>query len=232
MTVSSVIGFVPAILLMYILLRRYEGLFNEKFIFFMFGGGMVLGMIITVFHMFTEYTLLIFVVLFPLFEESAKLVILNWPKFKLKHETVYYGAALGLGIGSMAIIAIAFKIFMDFPDSLTNPQTYLDLVILSFNFCLLNGATGVIIGFACSKGEVTGFFFRAFIAHAVYNSFFFMYMLSGEVMKYAPLAVATIFAFGLFWYVLHGLLPDAVPPDMQKKRRREKRRKAREERKK
>ena len=50
-------------------------------------------------------------------------------------------------------------------------------------------------------------------------------------MKYASLLVATLFAVGLFWYVLRGLMPEAVPPDMLKKRRRETRKRVREERK-
>lgn len=232
MTVSGVIGFAPAIFLLYILLRRYEGLFEEKYVFISFGVGMVLGMIITVFHLISEYSLLVFVVLFPLLEELAKLVILNMPRLKLKHETVYYGAGLGLGIGSMAIIAIAFKVFTEYPETLGNPQTYFDLVLLSFNFCLLHSATGVMIGYGSAKGEVPNFFLRAFLFHAAYNLFFLIYMVSGEVLKYAPLFIATLFAVGLFWYVLRGLMPEAVPPDMQKKRRRDIRKRVREEKKK
>lgn len=231
MTLSSVIGFAPAVLLLYILLRRYEGLFLEKYVFILFAVGMVVGMITSVFHMFSEYSLLVLVILFPLFEELAKLVILNNPKLQLKRETVYYGAGLGLGIGSMSIIAIAFRVFIDYPETMGNPQTYFDLVVLSFNFCLLHGATGVIIGYGCSKGEIFNFFFRAYILHAVYNLFFLIYTISGGVWKYGPLFVATLFAIGLFWYVLSGLLPEAVPPDMQKKRRRDLRKRVREKKK-
>ena len=232
MTASSVIGFVPAILLLYILLRRYEGFFNERNLFISFAGGMVLGMIITVFHMLSEYSILVFVVLFPLFEELAKFVILNMPKLVLKHETVYYGAALGLGAGSMSIIAIAFKVFSDYPETLGNAQTYFDLVLLSFNFCLLNGATGIMIGFGSAKGEMFYYFLRAFILHAVHSLFFLLYMWSEGAMKYTPLIGATMIAYGVFWYVLRDLLPQAVPPEMKKKRRREARKRARKARKK
>lgn len=228
MTVASIIGFVPAVFLLYILLKRYEGLFNERHVFFIFAGGLVAGMVITVLNMFTDLSILVFVILLPLFEELAKLIILNFPKFKLKHETVYLGAGLGLGIGSMAIVAIAFRFFSEHPETMTNPQTYFDLLMLSFNFSLLNGATGVIIGYGCSKAEEFNYFIKAFFVHAIYNAFFLIYLLSGPVMKYAPLFFATVFAAGMFWYVLRGLLPDAVPPEMKQKRRREMRKRTRE----
>lgn len=230
MTVSSIIGFAPAIFIMYILLRRYETFFAERNIFMALGGGMVIGMVITVFHMLSEYTLLVFVVLFPLFEEVVKLVILNIPKFHGKFYTIYYGAALGLGIGSMSIIAISFSIFSNYPETLGNPQTYLDLVVLSFNFCLLNCATGVMIGYGCAKIQVRNFFIRAVTFHAIYNLLFLFYMWSSDVLKYAPLMAATVFALSLFWYVLRSLMPDSVPPEMQKKARREARKRRRESR--
>ncbi len=240
MALSSVIGFVPAVLLLYILLRRYEGFFKEKYIFIIFAVGLVLGMIITVFHlvsdefilMHLDLSILVFVFLFALFEESAKLVILNMPRLHLKHETVYYGAGLGLGIGSMAIIAISFKVFMDDPNAFGNALTIIGLVVLSFNYSLMHSATGVMIGYGCAKGEVLKFFFRAFIFHSVYNLLLLPFMWSLEGGMYASLFVATLFAIGLFWYVLSGLLPEAVPPDMQKKRRRDLRKQVREKKKK
>jgi hypothetical protein len=232
MTVSSIIGFAPAILLLYILLRRYEEYFAGRNLFIFFALGMVMGMIITVFQMVSPLTLLVFVILFPIFEESAKLVILNWPKLKGKQETVYYGAALGLGIGSMAIIAIAFSVFMDYPKTLGNPQTYFDLILLSFNFSLLQGATGVMIGFGCAKNEVMKFFIRALSVHAVYNLFFLIYSITEGSMKYGPLFIATILAVGVFYYGLSDLLPQAVPSDKLKKKRREDRRRVREKRRK
>ena len=46
MLVSSIIGFVPAILLLFILLRRYEEFFKESKIFQAFAAGMVIGMVV------------------------------------------------------------------------------------------------------------------------------------------------------------------------------------------
>jgi hypothetical protein len=240
MTLSSVIGFVPAILILYILLRRYEGFFKEKYIFLSFAVGLILGMIITVFHLVSDdfilshldLSLLVFVLLFALFEEAAKLVILNMPRLQLKYDTVYYGAGLGLGVGSMAIVAISFKVFMDDPNAFGNLLTITGLVVLSFNFSLLHSATGVMIGYGCAKKEVVHFFSRAFLFHAVYNLLLLPFMWSIEGAMYASLFVATLYTVGLFWYVLSGLMPEAVPPEMQKKRRRELRKRVREERKK
>jgi hypothetical protein len=238
MIASSIIGFAPAVLLLFILLRRYEEFFKEKKIFQAFAGGMILGMVFTIAHMVSDDFLLSaldlsfigFVILFAAFEEGAKLVILNWPKLQLKHETVYYGAALGLGIGSMAIIAISFKVFMDSSSAIGNPLTILGLVVLSFNFCLLHSATGVIIGYGSAKGEGFKWFFRATVLHASYNLVLLPFMWGIEGALYGSLLVATLVALGIFLFVLRDLMPEAVPPDMQRKRRRDVRKKIREER--
>lgn len=238
MIASSIIGFVPAVLLLFILLRRYEEFFKESKIFQAFAAGMVLGMFFTVVHMafdgqileYIDLSILGFVILFPLFEQSVKLVILNFPRLQLKHQTVYYGAAMGLGIGSMAIIAISFKFFLDYPDSLGNPLQVLLFVILSFNFSLLHSATGIIIGYGSSKGYAMRWFFRAFLLHASYNFTLLPFMWNIAGALYGSLLVATMIAVVIFFYVLRDLMPEAVPPDMMRKRRREHRKKAREKR--
>jgi hypothetical protein len=230
MLVSSIIGFVPAILILFLLLRRYEEFFKESKIFQAFAAGMVIGMVITVFESTIEISLIAFALLFPIFEESIKLVILNWPKLRGEIKTVYYGAALGVGIGSMAIIPAAFFVFTTEPSTFGNPQSYFDLILLSFNFCLLNSATGVMIGYGSAKHLIGSYFVKATVLHMVYGVFYFIFVLTPGIMKYAPLFVASVIAFGLFLYVLRDLLPDAIPPDMMKKKRREHRKRIREER--
>ena len=238
MIVSSIIGFAPAIFLLFILLRRYEEFFKESKIFQAFAAGMILGMIFTVAHLVSDDFLLSaldlsiigFVILFAAFEEGAKLVILNFPRLQLKHETVYYGAALGLGIGSMAIIAISVKVFLTSPEDITNPLTVIGLIVLSFNFSLLHSATGVIIGYGSAKGEGMKWYFRATVLHAAYNLVLLPFMWGVPGALYGSLFVSTLIALGLFIFVLRDLMPEAVPADMQKKRRRELRKKIREER--
>jgi hypothetical protein len=238
MIVSSIIGFVPAVLLLYILLRRYEEFFKESKIFQAFAAGMIIGMVFTAAHMafddqvleFLDLSILGFVILFPMFEQSTKLVILNYPKLQLKHQTVYYGAALGLGIGSMAIIAISFKFFLDFPEALGNPFQIMLFVILSFNYSLLHSATGIIIGYGSAKGYAMRWFYKAFLLHAAYNFTLLplMWQIPGAI--YGSLLVATMIAVIVFMYVLRDLMPEAVPPEMMRKRRRDHRKRVREER--
>jgi hypothetical protein len=239
MVVSSIIGFTPAILLLYILLRRYADFLEDKNIFMAFAAGMVLGMIIAVFHLASDEFLLsaldlaflFFVFMFALFEESAKLVILNMPRLALKSDTLYYGAALGLGIGSMSVIAISFRIFLADPDSFGNAISIAGFVVLSFNFCLIHAATGVMIGYGCARGMVFNQFTRALMAHSVYNVFLLFYLWMVGTAKFAFLFAASIVAIFLFYYALKELMPWALPPELQKRRRRDMRKRAREKRK-
>ncbi len=227
MAVSSFIGFAPAIFLFYVILRQYEGFFKEGKVFLFFLGGMMLGLVIAVFHMYGGETLLV-LVLFGVFEESVKLIILNMPRFHLKYYTVYYGAGLGLGIGSMQIVAISFKTFMGDPSSFGNALTLIGFIVLSFNFCLLHSSTGVMIGYGCAKEKVLNYFFRAVIFHGIYSVVLFFFLWTSGGLKYAWLLVATVIAVGMLFYVMRELLPKAVPQEMLQKKRREARRRARE----
>lgn len=238
MAVTSVIGFAPAILLLYLLLRQYETHFAERNIFLALAGGMILGMVITVFHLasddmilsYPDLTIIGYVILFPLFEELAKLIILNYPKLAGKHYTVYYGAALGLGVGSMSIIAISYSLFLDSPELMGNPLTVGVLVLLSFNYSLLNGSTGVIIGYGCAQYRLSYYFIWAFLAHALFNLMMLPFLWGLDTAEYGSLFLISLLTVSLFWYVLKNLMPAAVPPEMQKRHRREARRKVRQRR--
>jgi heme exporter protein D len=210
-----------------VILRRYEGFFKEGKVFLFFLGGMMLGLVIAVIHMLGGQTLLI-LVLFAVFEESAKLIILNMPRFHLKYYTVYYGAGLGLGIGSMQIVAIAFNTFMGDPSAFGNALTIFGFIVLSFNFCLLHSSTGIVIGYGCAKGKVYNYFIRALVFHGIYSVVLFFFLWTGGGVKYAWLFVATVIALGMLFYVMRELLPKAVPQEMLQKKRREARRRARE----
>jgi hypothetical protein len=84
------------------------------------------------------------------------------------------------------------------------------------------------IGFGSAKHLIMNYFLRATILHMFYNVFYFIYTITEGNMKYGPLLIASLIAFGIFLYVLRQLLPDAVPPEMMRKKRRDRRKKVRE----
>jgi hypothetical protein len=100
MMIGSVIGFAPALYLIWHSLHKYsyphvEGsLFEDRRVFFMLAVGMVLGALLFVFEltlypMFTSDTyfifvsfVLVYVLAFPLLEDLAKFIILNFKGYR------------------------------------------------------------------------------------------------------------------------------------------------------
>jgi hypothetical protein len=228
------IGFGPAVLLLYILLYRYEGMFSEKKLFLFFAVGMVAGMAVAAAHSYLELfylldltsALLILVIGLSLLEELIKAIILNYPKFLLKHETPYFGAGLGLGMGSMIVMALG-------QESLRNTEV-LDtseilitggiLLLYSFNMAFLHGSNGVLVGYGSATGDIKRYVFIAILVHMIFNLFYLAFLVYRSSLGYGALGflvAALIFTVYIFYrHIYTHILPDALPDKLKSKRRR------------
>ena len=99
---SLFIGIIPALIILYIGLKGYEGHFKDKLIFLTFIVGIIIGFISAVIELFTrDIGLIIYIILFPVLEQLSKTIVLNLGRFQEKQETTIYGLSLGLGFGSV-----------------------------------------------------------------------------------------------------------------------------------
>lgn len=145
---SLFIGIIPALALVYLIIRKWTGNYQEKMVFLMFVFGIISGFTV----IFVEFyvgltTLLEFVIIFRLIEIMGKMIILNLRRFQEKQETVLYGLVLGLGFGSiyppvslLLINAVSVSTF-----------DIISVLIGSIGMILIQGSTGALLGYGVFK---------------------------------------------------------------------------------
>jgi len=141
---SLFIGIIPALIILYIGLKGYEGHFKDKLIFLTFIVGIIIGFISAVIELFTTrgIGLIIYIILFPVLEQLSKTIVLNLGRFQEKQETTIYGLSLGLGFGS--VFTPAAIIMGNFQEI---NVAFIAAIIGSFGIILFHASTGAIIGY-------------------------------------------------------------------------------------
>ena len=183
---AGILGFGPAMTLLYFTLRNYtypkveKPFFDDRKLFAFFALGVVLGMLIYAFETWGElisspYTILLLIMGFALMEELMKLVILNFPRFQKKVDTAFYGLSMGLGIAATYTFASVYVVL----NGIEGKPQVADLVVvpmLGVLFVLLHGSTTTLIGIGVARGDVNGYFPEALLIHIgfalMYESFF------------------------------------------------------------
>jgi hypothetical protein len=183
---AGILGFGPAMSLLYFTLRNYtypkveKPFFDDRKLFAFFALGVVLGMVIYAFEAWgglisSSYTVLLLIMGFALMEELMKLVILNFPRFQKKVDTAFYGLSMGLGIAATYAFALVYVFLTDIGGK---PQVA-DIVegaMFAVMFVLLHGSTTTLIGIGVARGDVNGYFPEALLIHIgfvmMYESFF------------------------------------------------------------
>ncbi len=232
--ISSIVGFTPAVAILWFTLRQYswpivdKSYFDDRKVFGLFAVGIVIGMIIFSFDIFLRgywvgvgyfnfiSFLLVYVVGLSTFEGLIRLIILNMPRFQLKFDTTFYGVSLGLGMGSIGITAISF---MRFPvgDIINQIATLLVLLVFSTSVCLLHASLGGIIGFGCYKGRGWHYLGFALLIHIIFNLLLLPYFWLDSIWYFLltlPLSIL------LYYYFFSKLLPRTLPEALRKERRR------------
>ena len=131
------LGIIPALILLYISLKGYEGIYKDKTIFLTFVFGIIAGFISVLIEYYTIGVGILFIILFPLLEQLFKTMILNIRRLQQKRETTIYGLSLGLGFGS---IFIPFSIISSGVQGALDSYSIAIIVLGSFTVILLHGA--------------------------------------------------------------------------------------------
>lgn len=225
--IPMIIGFVPAIFMLWLTLRKYsyphieKSLFDDRKVFSTLALGIVLGMVVSAFHLSTDMysresllmSILFFVIAFAFFGTFIKFIVLNLKRFQLKFDTTFYGFSLGIGMGSAMAFTVAY--LSVFPRGGLPPPDVLDytaLILYSFNIIILNASLGAIIGRGSADGELWGSAMTAVILHAIYNLFMLPFLWRSSVYSiWISLALATPFVLVLYREVCLYTIPDTLP---------------------
>jgi len=205
---SLFLGIIPALILLYISLKGYEGHYKDKNIFLTFVVGIILGFFAAIARSFSLPLVIAYIILFSLFEQLFKTIILNIGRFHEKKETIIYGLSLGLGFGSVftpfLIIAVSSLI--------TSDLYALSLVAIgSLGIILFHGATGVCIGYGIYVGKLTKYLLAVIIVQIPFNIIIDMMLVSSDdPSSYLKLGIIIgLVAYGaiVFWYVIKKIMP-------------------------
>ena len=239
MLIGSFIGFAPALFLIWFSLRKYsypyvEGsLFEDRRVFFMLAVGMVLGSLLFVlelslYPMFISDTgfyfvmfIIIFVLAFPLLEDMAKFIILNFKGYRGRFDSTFYGVSLGAGYSATSIIG---RIVIESNQAVGDITiiNWLGLFFLSVATCLIHVSVGATIGSATGQNMGMRGIPLAVIPHIIFNLLMFPWFASDQIW-YSLIIILPVAAY-IYWGVYSKTIPECLPQDIQKEVRRDTRR--------
>lgn len=209
---SLILGIIPALVLLYWVLKDWQGEYVEKTLFIMFILGIVVGFIASVIEIFTLTSGILIIILFPILEQIMKTMVLNLPRFHNKKSTVLYGLALGLGFGS---------IFTPVSMLLASIQATSLLVISailvgSIGIILMQGATGLIIGYGIYEGNLSKHYLIAVLLYVPVSLWFF---LTGfyHIEQYQIGII--LYGILIYWYVLKTYMKPVIALKKRQRKR-------------
>ena len=208
---SLFLGIIPALILLYISLKGYEGYYKDKNVFLTFVVGIIAGFASVLFETFTIGIGILFIILFPVIEQLFKTIILNISRLHEKRETTVYGLSLGLGFGSI------FTPFSMITSNIQTGEPYLLLLVIlgSVGIILLHGTTGVCIGYGIYIGKLSKYFIFAIILHVPVTGLIFLTTL--YKVEYLQIGLI-IYGLIIYWYVTKKIMPRILPQNQRKKR--------------
>ena len=226
---ANVVGIVPAVLLMYYLLKTYDRYLKDIYMAGTLGVGLLLGVMMFLFHLFIDpiviYTIdgLIFIYImgFALFENITKLMVLNHRIMRDEKGTAFYGTTLGLGMGITSIMAIAYMDALRDPEGFQNePWVIPTFIVLAFGFSAIQGATGAIIGYGAMKGRPWLHLGYAMVAHMAFNTSMAVFIFTGYPGRFAAAILVASVGFGALYLAYMRFLIASLPRSLLVDRRR------------
>ncbi|NIP34511.1 MAG: hypothetical protein GWN39_06075 [Thermoplasmata archaeon] len=234
---AMMMGAIPALLLMFYMLRPFEGLYADRSVFNSFVVGMAIGVVAGVMHVAIDpfalltvpLAILIFVIGFAVFDQFLRVVLFNSPRFSGKLETTFYSTAFGLGYASM-LAALWFYRSFTHPTIEINAWVIVAYLAAAFAFAVVHGSTGMLVGFGASIGEVWRFGLLGVGMQAVLNFLWYLALISSiytpsgviPVWEMTVISMSFAAAYGLFIlrWTMKRVVPELLPKETMRLRRR------------
>lgn len=212
---SLFLGIIPALILLYISLKGYEGHYKDKTVFLTFVIGIILGFISAVVRSQFLPLVVVAIILLAFFEQLFKTIVLNIGRLQLKKETTIYGLSLGLGFGS---------VFTPFLIIASNASIQDDIYAASLvglgsiGIILFHGATGAYIGYGIYAGKMLKYLLIAIIIQLPFNAIVdSTRFYPNEYFQYLQIGLI-IYGGMLFWYVIKKIMPQILSQSKRRKR--------------
>jgi hypothetical protein len=244
--------FLPAAALVWFLLGRYEGYFEDNRLFFAMGAGLFAALVLRFLEVkffgfdqpyviqgnygpYTSGTLVYSfaytAVGYGLLEAMGMTAILGFSKFRMRKDSAYYGTALGIAFGAMwATEFVSAGIWTDGQGHMVTDSFHVVddalLVLLGMGIGLAHAAAGTYVGRECGAGKLAraGLFGTLWLAPAFALQWCWLNAPQREVAAIACLAWGIVGLVIADRKVLQVIVPPEVRDQMGKQRRRERRR--------
>ena len=197
---SLFLGIIPALVLLFISLKGYEGNYKDKSIFLTFIVGIIAGFIAALMELATITAGVVIIILYPVLEQLFKTMILNIGRLQKKKETVIYGLSLGLGFGSIFTPVSLIAANIQIADSIVIAS----VIVGSIGIILFHGATGTVIGYGVYNGKLLKYFVFAILLHIPVTGWFFL--TSFFNIEYLQICLV-IYGAIVYWYATKKLMP-------------------------
>jgi len=208
---SLFIGIIPALIILYIGLKGYEGHFKDKLIFLTFIVGIIIGFISAVIELFTrDVGLIIYIILYPVLEQLSKTIVLNLGRFQEKQETTIYGLSLGLGFGS--VFTPAAIIMGNFQEI---NVAFIGAIVGSFGIILFHAATGAIIGYGVYSHKLSTYLTLAIILQIPITTVIGLTNLFS--ISYLQISLV-VYGIIVYWYATKKIMPRILQESQRRKR--------------
>lgn len=247
---SSLIGFAPALYLIWYSMRKYDypyvegACFDSRKVFFTLAIGMVFGTVIFTMERFLYplflwdivdagtgevtgigfdfvFFLLVFVVGFVLLEDMAKFIVLNFKGYEGRFDTVFYGISFGAGYSATAIVGYIFIEINRVQGMDVNPIDWIGLFLLSAASALIHCSVGGILGNGTGRKLGMRVLPYALVPHIIFNLLLLPWFLG---YLWISMAVAIPFSVFIFMGVYNRTIPESLPEEIRREIRRNERR--------
>jgi hypothetical protein len=208
---SLFLGIIPALIILYIGLKGYEGYFKDKLIFLTFIVGIIIGFISAVIELFTrDIGLIIYIILYPVLEQLFKTIVLNLGRFQEKQETTIYGLSLGLGFGS--VFTPAAIIMGNFTEI---NVAFIAAIIGSLGIILFQAATGVIIGYGVYSHKLSTYLTFAILLQIPITTVIGVTNLFS--ISYVQISLV-VYGIIVYWFATKKIMPRILEESQRRKR--------------
>ncbi len=240
------VTFLPGMAILWYYLKRYEGMFSDRKVFFALIVGLFAGLFVAAFEFYTNFgaadfqaaagfgtAFIFFTAGYAFFETGIKTMVLGLGRFRAQRDTPYYGAALGLGMGAMIammIVATATRA----AENAGNPYGWLTgtaMVLIPFGGMLAHGATGAWVGKGSADGKLwKGWGIGTILQVPILGAYWLWWpsIGVGNALPIFPVILCIGYGAALLWITQKKVLDEVVPKDVRDKLRRAQRREARQ----
>jgi hypothetical protein len=226
-------GILPAVILVMLTLKDYDGYYKDEHFFILLVFGLVAGVptaliyywtIIYLASVMAIIALVAIFIIIAVYELLLLTIILSMKRFGAKYDLTYYGVTLS---GTMAGVIVMFSIYLFFRSIDVSAQAILSMAFFIPTMPMLYITLGAMTGFGIFRGEFFKYGLRVVIIKTIFNVFlifWFIGFLFWTERGWEWMAIGLVFGLIGYYYTVKDLLPAALPKKMQEHRRRARRR--------